>query len=157
MGDRLGLYKRWQATAPSRRPTWPSAPTAEPYIREWLNAQAAGGYVEYDPATRTYSLLPEQAMALADESSPAFLPGAFQIALGVVRDAPKIEAGPQRCRHRLARARPRRLRGLRAVLPPGLQRQPRLDVAPALEGVVGKLQTGAASPTSAAATARRRS
>ncbi len=93
MGDRLGLYKQMAADGP----VTPSdladrTSTAEPYVREWLNAQAAGGFVEYDPATRTYMLLPEQAMALADESSPAFLPGAFQIATGVVRDAPKIEA-----------------------------------------------------------------
>ena len=47
-------------------------------MREWLNAQAAGGYVTYDPATETYSLPPEQALALADESSPFFLCGAFQ-------------------------------------------------------------------------------
>ena len=60
--------------------------TQERYVREWLNAQAAGGYVHYDPQSRRYSLTPEQELALADESSPAFLPGAFQLALGSVRD-----------------------------------------------------------------------
>ena len=57
--------------------------TAERYVREWLNAQAAGGYVAYDPDTGHYSLAPEQAVALTDESSPAYLPGFFQIALGL--------------------------------------------------------------------------
>jgi SAM-dependent methyltransferase len=64
--------------------------TAEPYAREWLNAQAAGGIVDYDPASGAYTLPPEQAVALTDESSPAFLPGFFQIALGTVQDAHEI-------------------------------------------------------------------
>ena len=57
---------------------------------EWLNAQAAGGYVEYDAETGGYILPPEQAVALTDSDSPAFLPGFFQIALGSVRDSPRI-------------------------------------------------------------------
>ena len=59
-------------------------------MREWLNAQAAGGYVEYDPASGRYTLPPEQAVALTDSDSPAFLPGFFQIALGSVLDSPRI-------------------------------------------------------------------
>ena len=58
-------------------------------MREWLNAQAAGGYVTYDPTGR-YTLPAEHAMALADEDSPAFLPGAFQLMTAAVRDEPKI-------------------------------------------------------------------
>ena len=64
--------------------------TAERYVREWLNAQAAGGYVEYDADSGRYTLPPEQAIALTDESSPAYLPGFFQIALGSVIDSPRI-------------------------------------------------------------------
>ncbi len=48
-------------------------------MREWLNAQAAGGYVTYDPASARFTLPPEQAYALADESSPASVPGLFRI------------------------------------------------------------------------------
>ena len=59
-------------------------------MRAGLNAQAAGGFVAYDPGTGRYSLAPEQAVALTDESSPAFLPGFFQIALGSVIDSPRI-------------------------------------------------------------------
>jgi Rv2258c-like winged HTH domain len=51
--------------------------TAERYVREWLNAQAAGGYVSYDPDTGRYLLPPEQAAALTDPDSPAYLPGFF--------------------------------------------------------------------------------
>ncbi|WP_232221702.1 class I SAM-dependent methyltransferase [Nocardioides sp. J54] len=82
------LRRRQQAGVPVA-----AASAEEPYAREWLNAQAAGGYVAYDPATTTYTLPPEQAVALTVEDSPAFLPGFFQIALGTVHDtADVIEA-----------------------------------------------------------------
>ncbi|MGA2715718.1 MAG: class I SAM-dependent methyltransferase [Bryobacteraceae bacterium] len=92
IGDRLGLYK---AMADSK-PVTPAelatrTGTHERYIREWLNANAASGYVTYDPATQTYTLPPEQAFALAVENSPAYLPGAFQIISSVFHDAGKIE------------------------------------------------------------------
>ncbi len=63
---------------------------SERYVREWLNAQAAGDFVVYDPDSGRYSLPPEQAVALTDETSPAYLPGLFQIALGSVLDSPKV-------------------------------------------------------------------
>jgi SAM-dependent methyltransferase len=65
--------------------------TTERYVREWLNANAASGYVVYDAATGTYQMPPEQALALAVEDSPAFLPGAFQIISSCFHDASKIE------------------------------------------------------------------
>jgi SAM-dependent methyltransferase len=65
--------------------------TTERYVREWLNANAASGYVVYDAATGTYQMPPEQALALAVEDSPAFLPGAFQIISSCFHDADKIE------------------------------------------------------------------
>src|SRR5919205_1063533 len=91
MGDRLGLY-RGLAGAGSITSTELATRTgtSERYVREWLNAQAAGGYVEYDPAGERYSLAPEQAVALTDPQSPAYLPGFFQIAIGSVIDSPKI-------------------------------------------------------------------
>jgi 2-polyprenyl-3-methyl-5-hydroxy-6-metoxy-1,4-benzoquinol methylase len=91
MGDRLGLY-RGLAGAGKLSPAELADRTgaAERYVREWLNAQAAGGYVEYDPDSGCYSLPPEQTVALTDPTSPAYLPGFFQIALGSVIDSPKI-------------------------------------------------------------------
>jgi SAM-dependent methyltransferase len=91
IGDQLGLYRALADGGP-QTPAELAArtDTAERYVREWLNAQAAGGYVDYDIAARRYQLSPEQAAALADEASPAFLPGAFQLALGSVRDAAAI-------------------------------------------------------------------
>jgi SAM-dependent methyltransferase len=86
MGDRLGYYQalsdRGPAT-PSELAEWTS--TDEHYTREWLNAQAAGGIVEYDASTGRYTLPPEHAVAMTDPSSPAYLPGFFQIALGTLQ------------------------------------------------------------------------
>jgi SAM-dependent methyltransferase len=91
MGDKLGLY-RALADAGPLLPAELAARTgtAERYVREWLNAQAAGGYVAYDPENGRYTLPPEQTVALTDESSPAYLPGFFQLALGSVIDSPRI-------------------------------------------------------------------
>src|SRR5262245_9800771 len=91
MGDRLGLYRALAGAGPLVASELAARTgTAEPYVREWLNAQAAGGYVEYAPETGRYSLPAEYAAALADEDSPAFLPGLFQLALGAVLDSPRI-------------------------------------------------------------------
>ncbi len=66
--------------------------TAERYVREWLSAQAAAGYVRYDPEAKRFSLDPEQALVFADEDSPAFLGGFGDIVQAVFRDEPKITA-----------------------------------------------------------------
>src|SRR4051794_37209683 len=78
IGENLGLYK---AMAQAGRPLTPAelaqrTDTNERYVREWLCSQAAGGYVTFDANTQCYFLSDEQAFALADEKSPAYLPGA---------------------------------------------------------------------------------
>jgi 2-polyprenyl-3-methyl-5-hydroxy-6-metoxy-1,4-benzoquinol methylase len=81
LGDRLGLYKAMAASGPvtaaelSKR-----TETAERYVGEWLNAQAASGYVVYEAASGRYTLPPEQAFAFADDDSPAAVTGAFSVA-----------------------------------------------------------------------------
>src|SRR4051812_11473533 len=91
MGDKLALSRaRAGAGALSPAELAQRSGAAERYVREWLNAQAAGGFVEYDPDSGRYTLPPEQTVALTDESSPAYLPGFFQVALGSVIDSPKI-------------------------------------------------------------------
>jgi SAM-dependent methyltransferase len=91
MGDKLGLY-RALAGAGALTPIELARRTgvSERYVREWLNGQAAGGYIEYRASDGTYELPPEQTVALTDETSPAYLPGFFQIALGTVIDSPRI-------------------------------------------------------------------
>src|SRR5687767_14928041 len=67
IGDRLGLFKAMADAGPvSSAELAQRTGTAERYVREWLNAQAAGGYLSYDPRTERYTLPPEQAFALAD-------------------------------------------------------------------------------------------
>src|SRR3954467_14331742 len=91
MGDKLGLYRALAGAGPltpvelARR-----TGVSERYVREWLNAQAAGGYVDYDPNSCSYTLPPEQAIAMTDDQSPAYLPGFFQLALGSVLDSPHV-------------------------------------------------------------------
>ncbi|GAA1548376.1 class I SAM-dependent methyltransferase [Kribbella lupini] len=91
LGDKLGLYQT-MAGAGGLTPAELADRTGthERYVREWLNAQAAGGFVTYDPSTGLYTLPPEQTVALTDENSPAFLPGFFQIALGTVQDTNRM-------------------------------------------------------------------
>jgi len=91
MGDKLGLYRALAGAGPlTPEELAERTETNARYVREWLCSQAAGGYVEYDPATGRYTLPPEQAVALTDEDSPAYLPGFFQIAIGSVLDSPRI-------------------------------------------------------------------
>ena len=92
IGDRLGLYRAMAAAGPvTPAELAQRTETTERYIREWLNAQAAGGYVTYDPSSGRYTLPAEQALALADETSPAFVPGLFQVTQAMWNGQPKIE------------------------------------------------------------------
>jgi SAM-dependent methyltransferase len=93
LGDRLGLYKAMDGAGPiTSGDLAQKTGTAERYVREWLNAQAAGGFVTYDPATKRYELPAEQAMVLANESSPAFVGGAFELATATLKSGPQIES-----------------------------------------------------------------
>ncbi len=92
IGDRLGLYKAMAGAGPmGSAELAKKTGTTERYVREWLAAMAAGGYVSYDAASGKYALPEEQAFALAQDDSPVFLPGAFQVALAATRSAPKVE------------------------------------------------------------------
>ena len=92
LGDKLGLYKAMADSLPvTSAELAERTKTTERYVREWLKANAASGYVTYDPATESFTLPPEQAFALALENSPVFLPGAFQIISSCFHDAHKIE------------------------------------------------------------------
>jgi 2-polyprenyl-3-methyl-5-hydroxy-6-metoxy-1,4-benzoquinol methylase len=91
IGDKLGLYKALAKSGPQTPAQLAkSTGTSERYIREWLSEQAAGGYITYDSAKGTFHLSEEQAFAMADESSPVFLPGAFQAALAAIKAEEQI-------------------------------------------------------------------
>jgi hypothetical protein len=91
VGDKLGLYKAMAGAGPMTSAELAAkTKTHERYVREWLAAQAAGGFVTYDAASGKFTLPNEQAMALADEQSPVFLPGFFQMLTACFVDEPKI-------------------------------------------------------------------
>ncbi len=93
LGDQLGYYRALADHGPlTARVLAQATDTDEHYARGWLHAQAAGGYIDYDAASGTFSMSPEHAVALTDESSPAYLQGLFQIAHGTIRDTPQILA-----------------------------------------------------------------
>ena len=94
LGDKLGLYKAMAdgvAVTPEELARRTS--TDARYVREWLAAQAASAYVEYDPATGRFRLPEEQAFALTNEFNPLFIPGGLQVAASTIKDeAPILEA-----------------------------------------------------------------
>jgi 2-polyprenyl-3-methyl-5-hydroxy-6-metoxy-1,4-benzoquinol methylase len=91
IGESLGLYKAMRGAGKlTSAELAERTGTNERYVREWLNSQAAGGYVEYDAATGRYWLSEEQAFVLADEKSPAYLPGGFLVAVSALRAVPQI-------------------------------------------------------------------
>ena len=90
VGDQLGLYKALAAGPASADDLARRTETDPRYLREWLSCQAASGYVQYDVASDSFSLSEEQAFALAVEGSPAFIPGAFQIAVAQFKAIPKM-------------------------------------------------------------------
>jgi hypothetical protein len=94
LGAKLGLYKAMAGAGPiSAKELAVRTGCAERYVSEWLNAQAAGGYVGYHAISDTYELSPEQAMVLADEDSPVFFPPAWQVPASMWFDEDKaIEA-----------------------------------------------------------------
>jgi 2-polyprenyl-3-methyl-5-hydroxy-6-metoxy-1,4-benzoquinol methylase len=92
IGEELGLYKALAAHGPlTSTELATQTGTRERYVREWLNAQAASGYVDYLADSGRYRLSPEQALAFADEDSPAFVIGAFQTTLAAGRIAGKLK------------------------------------------------------------------
>src|SRR5690242_12701040 len=90
IGEKLGLYKALASGPMTSAELAAKTSTDERYLREWLSSQAAGGYITYDAKTDKFSLSEEQAFTLAKEDSPAYLPGAFELALGSLAAIPRI-------------------------------------------------------------------
>jgi len=90
IGDKLGLYRAMTAGPVTPKELAAKTETSERYVREWLNGQAAAGYVEYDPSTGRYTLPEASAACLTDDESPACVLGAFQGMTAAMRAAPRI-------------------------------------------------------------------
>jgi 2-polyprenyl-3-methyl-5-hydroxy-6-metoxy-1,4-benzoquinol methylase len=145
IGDKLGLYKALAAGGPlTSSELAQRTGTNERYVREWLCNQAAGGYVSYDGAKDKFYLTEEQAFGLADEQSPVFLPGAFQVALAAVKAEEQItecfKSGKGLGWHE---HHPELFIGTERFFRPGYAANLITSWIPALEGVDEKLKRGA--------------
>ncbi len=144
IGEKLGLYKAMAGAGPlSSEQVAERAGVAERSVREWLRNQAAGGYVTYDSESDTYTLPDEQALALADEESPFYLLGAYDLIASLFADQEKItEAfrsgdgmGWHEHDHRL-------FSGTERFFRPGYRGHLVGEWIPALDGVQKKLEDG---------------
>jgi ubiquinone/menaquinone biosynthesis C-methylase UbiE len=90
IGHNLGLYKALAPAPATADELAERTGTSPRYITEWLRGQAAGGYVEYDPAADSYSMTEEQAFALTNPDGGVYVPGAFVLALGTLKAVPRI-------------------------------------------------------------------
>ena len=145
IGEKLGLYRAMAGAGPlSSSELAERAGVAERSVREWLRNQAAGGYVTYDADSDSYTLPDEHALALADESSPVYLLGAYELIASLYADEDRIlEAfrsgkgmGWHEHDHRL-------FRGTERFFRPGYRAHLVAEWIPALDGVQEKLQHGA--------------
>ena len=144
IGEKLGLYKALAEGPIGSLQLARKTGTDERYLREWLASQAAGGYVTYDERTHEFSLNQEQAFTLANEESPAYLPGAFELALGSLAAVPRIaesfRSGEGMGWHEHADGV---FHGCEKFFRPGYAANLVTSWIPALDGVREKLEAGA--------------
>ena len=145
IGGELGLWKAMAGAGPlTRRDRRAERHRRALCARVAASAQAASGYLDYDPEAEAFTLPPEQAMALADEDSPVFMLGGFHSSAPLCKDRDEDRrALPVRRRLRLARARPGSVHRHRAFFRPGYRAHLIAEWIPALEGVEEKLHAGA--------------
>jgi SAM-dependent methyltransferase len=144
LGDRLGLYKALAQSPASADELAERTGLTERYLREWLAAQAAAGYVAYDTAAGRFHMTPEQTAVFADENGPAFMPGAFQVIASVFHDEPKIaEAFRTGQGVGWHEHHPCLFHGTERFFRPGYAAHLVDHWLPALDGVVEKLEHGA--------------
>jgi len=145
LGDRLGIYKA-MADGKAVTPEELAATTKlnARYLREWLSAQAAAGYVDYNSKSKKFKLNPEQAAAFADEGGPAFFAGAFDLAQSMWLDVPKVaeafRTGKGVGWHEHSQCL---FRGTERFFRPGYNAHLVSSWIPALKGVEEKLKKGA--------------
>ena len=145
LGDRLGLYKAMAGAGPmTSTELADKTSTTERYVREWMNAQAAGAILQYDAATARYTLPDEHAFALAQEDSPAFIPGAFEIVQSMLIDEPRLREafrtgeGVGWDQHH-----PCLFHGTERFFRPGYMANLTTNWIPALDGMEARLKQGA--------------
>ena len=144
LGDKLGLFRALAQGAMTSAELAAATGTHERYVREWLSAQAASGFVDYQADTAKFSMSPEQAAVFADEDSPVFVAGGFSFLSAVYNDEPKLaeafKSGKglhwgEHCNCLFC--------GVERFFRPGYRANLVAEWLPALDGVVEKLQRGA--------------
>ncbi len=145
LGDRLGLYRALAEQGPATPAELADRTKLNMrLLREWLAAQAAAEYLTYDPVSGRFSLSPEQAMVFADEESPVFLAGGFELMAAVYKDEPKVAKAFQSGlgmgwhEHDVCL-----FRGTERFFRPGYNANLVANWIPALDGVEAKLKAGA--------------
>ncbi|WP_225773020.1 class I SAM-dependent methyltransferase [Inquilinus sp. Marseille-Q2685] len=144
-GEKLGFYKALAGGEPvTPAELAEKTGTHERYVREWLSAQAASGFVTYDARSGRFTLSPEQAAVLADDDSPVYMGGGFTSLAAVFADEPKLTAAfrtgkgvgwGEHCNCLFC--------GTERFFRPGYKAHLLSEWLPALDGVVGKLERGA--------------
>ncbi|MDK1494425.1 class I SAM-dependent methyltransferase [Sinorhizobium sp. 7-81] len=145
LGNRLGLYKAMAGAGPLTSNELASrAGCAERYVREWLGSQVAGGYVTYHAVSGTYELSPEQALVLAEEDSPVFIPNAWSVPASMWSDEQKaVEAFRSGTGIPWGDHDGRLYCGVAAFYRNAYKASLVAEWLPALDGVVEKLRAGA--------------
>jgi 2-polyprenyl-3-methyl-5-hydroxy-6-metoxy-1,4-benzoquinol methylase len=145
LGGQLGLWKAMAGAGPMTAVGIAErSGIRERYVREWASAQAASGYLEYDPAADSFELPPEQAMAFANEDSPVYLLGGYNLISSTYKDREKIaerfRAGEGFGWHEHD---PELFLGTEQFFRPGYRAHLVSEWIPTLEGVEEKLRSGA--------------
>jgi len=144
IGDRLGLYKALAAGPLRAAELAAITRTDERYVGEWLASQAAGGYITYNAETQKFGMTEEQSLTLANEDGPAYLPGAFELALGSLAAVPRItEAFRSGAGMGWGEHEDRVFHGCEKFFRPGYAANLINSWIPALDGVQDKLARGA--------------
>jgi SAM-dependent methyltransferase len=145
LGHRLGLYKAMAGAGPiTSRQLAVRSGCAERYVREWLNSQVAGGYVNYHAISATYELTAEQAFILANEDSPVFMPSAWAVPASMWSDEDKaVEAFQTGKGIAWGDHDGRLFCGVAAFYRNAYRASLVKEWLPALDGVVAKLKSGA--------------
>ena len=156
VGDKLGLFRTLADGPMTSAELAERTGTHERYVREWLSAQAASGFVAYDAGDGTFSMSPEQAAVFADEDSPVYVAGGFHLLSSIYADEPKLAetfktgrglGWGDHCNCLFC--------GVERFFRPGYRAHLVAEWLPSLDGVVDKLSAGPRWRMSAAATAPR--
>lgn len=144
IGDDLGIYKEISERPGTSTDLAARLGLSERYLREWLSANAAAGYLRYDPSSGKFSMSPEQVAVFADPLSPVFMLGAFEVASANVLDARKLKeafrTGEGVAWHDHSACL---FRGIERFFAPSYRSNLIQNWLPALEGAEEKLRNGA--------------